>query len=141
MFKYWKESENMGVLRTCTGLQHIGIPTNNINQTVSFFEKLGFEIILDTINPNNNSKVVFLRIQNTVIETWEDENIIAKAGAIDHIALNVEDIDAAYTEAENQSFEILENEIQFLPFWEKGVRFFTIVGPNGEKIECNQYVK
>lgn len=131
----------MGVLTTCTGLQHIGIPTNQIDETVDFFQRLGFEITLDTINPNNDSRVVFLQIQNTVIETWTDAEATMEAGAIDHIALNVTDVEAAYAAAKNENFIIVENDIQFLPFWENGVRFFTLLGPNGEKIECNQYVQ
>ena len=34
-----------------------------------------------------------------------------------------------------------ENEIvHFLPFWENGVKFFTIEGPNKEKVEFSQYL-
>ena len=29
-------------------------------------------------------------------------------------------------------------EIRFLPFWERGVRFFILEGPNGEKVELIQ---
>ena len=28
------------------GIQHLGIPTNDIEATISFYEKLGFEIAL-----------------------------------------------------------------------------------------------
>ena len=29
-------------------------------------------------------------------------------------------------------------EIQFLPFWERGVRFFILRGPNEERVELIQ---
>ncbi|MDD3243533.1 MAG: VOC family protein, partial [Eubacteriales bacterium] len=29
-------------------------------------------------------------------------------------------------------------EVKGLPFWANGVRFFTILGPNAEKIEFSQ---
>ena len=32
----------------------------------------------------------------------------------------------------------LEDAIQFLPFWENGVRFFNLLGPNGETVEFSQ---
>ena len=35
---------------------------------------------------------------------------------------------------------MLDSEINSLPFFEKGVRFFTILGPNAEKIEFNQII-
>ena len=31
-------------------------------------------------------------------------------------------------------------EIHFLPFWDNGVHFFTIEGPNKEKVEFSQYL-
>ena len=33
-----------------------------------------------------------------------------------------------------------QDEVHFLPFWENGVRFFTIEGPNKEKVEFSQYL-
>ena len=33
-----------------TGIQHIGIPTNDIEKTIEFYKTLGFEIALQTIN-------------------------------------------------------------------------------------------
>lgn len=29
-----------------TGLQHIGIPTNDIAETIAFYEKLGFIVLM-----------------------------------------------------------------------------------------------
>ena len=61
-----------------------------------------------------------------------------KSGAIDHIALDVVDIDTAFEIAQAGKYNLLDDSIQFLPFWENGVKFFTILGPNGEKVEFNQ---
>lgn len=61
-------------------------------------------------------------------------------GAVDHIALNVTDIEEIYEIAKKRKYCILDDGIQFLPFWENGVRFFTIFGPNKEKIEFSQYL-
>lgn len=33
-----------------TGVQHIGIPTNDIDKTVDFYHKLGFETAFETVN-------------------------------------------------------------------------------------------
>ena len=35
-------------------------------------------------------------------------------------------------------YELLDDAVRFLPFWARGVRFFTILGPNGEKVEFSQ---
>lgn len=42
-----------------TGIQHIGIPTNDIEKTIEFYKNLGFEIALRTINEEAGEKVEF----------------------------------------------------------------------------------
>ncbi len=34
----------------------------------------------------------------------------------------------------------ISRQPHFLPFWENGVKFFTIEGPNKEKVEFSQYL-
>lgn len=41
----------------CMGIQHIGIPTTDIETTVKFYQQLGFNVVLRT--QNNNQKVAF----------------------------------------------------------------------------------
>ena len=45
-----------------TGIQHIGIPTNDIEKTIAFYQKLGFEIALQTVNEEADEKVAFILI-------------------------------------------------------------------------------
>ena len=60
-------------------------------------------------------------------------------GAIDHIALNVPDIEPVYALAKESGYKFLESDgIVDLPFWEKGIRYFLIEGPNKEVIEFLQ---
>lgn len=121
-----------------TGIQHIGIPTNDIEKTIAFYCSLGFEVALRTINESANEQVAFLRLKNLTIEAYENHSAVLRTGAIDHIALDVLDIDAVFQEIKAGGYALLDKEIQFLPFWENGVKFFTIEGPNSEKIEFSQ---
>lgn len=41
------------------GIQHIGLPTNDIGTTVEFYKKSGFEIAFQTVNQEVNEKVEF----------------------------------------------------------------------------------
>lgn len=125
----------MDIVKHITGIQHIGVPTNDIETTVAFYEGLGFEIIHSTVNEAANEKVVFLKMKNVVIETYENHRAEMKAGAIDHIAMDVKNIDLVYDEMKAAGYTMLHDSIQFLPFWEKGIKFFIIVGPNKEKLE------
>ncbi len=121
-----------------TGLQHIGLPTNDMEKTVAFYESLGFENAYETVNEAAGEKVVFLRLKNLTIEAYENGKAAMRSGAIDHIAIDVTDAQAAFSLAEAQGYSIVSNGVEALPFWERGVKFFIIEGPNGERIEFNQ---
>ena len=118
-----------------TGIQHLGIPTADLNKTIEFYQGLGFEVIWQ-----NPGEVAFLQNGTLVIETYAVDAPAMKNGAIDHVALNVTDIEAAWMDAQACGYETEDSAINFLPFFEKGVKFFTIIGPNREKVEFNQYL-
>ena len=115
-----------------TGIQHLGIPTEEFEKTVAFYQGLGFETTW------TNGEVAFLQLGTMVVETYVADEAAMKNGAIDHVALNVKDIEAAWRDAQACGYETEDKEINFLPFLENGVRFFTIIGPNREKVEFNQ---
>lgn len=122
------------------GIQHVGIPTNDIEATIEFYGKLGFEVALQTVNEEANEKVAFLKLNNLVIETYENKAAKMESGAIDHVAIDVKDIEKVYELINHAGLNTTRDTIHFLPFWENGVRFFTIEGPNKEKIEFSQYL-
>lgn len=41
-------------------------------------------------------RVVFLKVASLVIETYESKDAAMKSGAVDHIALDVKDIEKTY---------------------------------------------
>lgn len=123
-----------------TGIQHIGIPTNDIEKTIAFYKELGFETALQTINKEADEKVAFLKLKTLVIETYENKAAKFESGAIDHLAIDVNDIEEVYQYISKKKLNTTNDTIHFLPFWKNGVRFFTIEGPNMEKIEFSQYL-
>ena len=128
----------MSIAEHVNGLQHLGLPTGALDATVAFYESLGFTVALSTINPNTGERVCFLTCKGLCIETYECAEPAGRAGAIDHLALDVDDVEAAWEAVRAAGYTPLEGDIQFLPFWENGVRFFNILGPNGEKVEFSQ---
>lgn len=126
----------MGADQWVSGIQHIGIPTSDIEDTIAFYEELGFTVEHRNRVPEG-AKVAFLRMGNLVIETYE-EGGNGLEGAIDHFALDCKDIRAAYEWVCRHGFMVVSDGIQELPFWENGVAFFIILGPNKERIEFCQ---
>lgn len=128
-----------GIKEQISGIQHIGIPTNNIEATITFYQKLGFEVAFQTINQEANEKVAFLRLHNLVVETYENKAAKLQTGAIDHLAIDVKDVQKVYEFIVQNGLNTTNDVIHDLPFWENGVKFFTIEGPNKEKVEFSQY--
>jgi catechol 2,3-dioxygenase-like lactoylglutathione lyase family enzyme len=132
------------------GLQHLGLPVTDIERSKAFYAQFGFtEAMRMDIQPHADViRVTMMRQGNFTIELYqlgeEERQKIAKRadGHIDHVALNVLDIEKAYVEIKSAGLEILENDAPvFLPFWEHGVKYFTVRGPDGEKVEFNQILK
>ncbi len=125
----------MNIKTKITGVQHIGIPTNDMHASILFYESIGFDLTWKTTNKVTDEKVTFLQLKNLVVEIYEGKQVAMTSGAIDHIALDVKDIDAVFQFIQKLQYTILEQTVQYLPFWQNGVKFFTICGPNKEKIE------
>lgn len=128
-------------------LQHLGLPTRNIEKSKKWYsDTLGFQVIYETTIPGDegNIKVAFLKLHDLVVEMYqlsgkELEEIKSRGhGHIDHIAFDVEDIEAVFEKLNKAGIRAIEGSPRFLPFWENGVKFLTILGPDDEKIEFNQ---
>ena len=101
-----------------TGVQHIGIPTNDINKTIEFYHALGFETALRTVN--GTEEVAFLQLHNLIIETYQNHQAKMEYGAIDHIAIDVKNIEDLFLVVkEAGTFKMLDQQVNGLPFWEK----------------------
>lgn len=127
----------MNMKDNATGIQHLGIPTEDIEKTIAFYQSLGFDMMWRSAadSPDN---VAFLKLHDLVVETYMSKEVAYKNGAIDHLAINVKDIDAAFDFVNKGGYTVLDKAVNFLPFLENGVKFFTILGPNKEKVEFNQ---
>ena len=121
-----------------TGLQHIGIPTKCVEKTIEFFTRLGFVNVYQ--KETDDVKVYFLQLQNVIVEIYPREVTAGVPGAIDHIALDTADVEKAYEQIAQEGFEILDGGLNTNDFWANGTKYFTILGPNGEKVEFSQYL-
>lgn len=118
-----------------TGLQHLGIPTLDIQKSISFYQSLGFKIIGRETNPANNQPVAFLQFNNLVMELYGADETAGTTGSIDHIALDVKNIEELVKIVKTQNYICITDNIESLPFWENGIKYFIIEGPSKERIE------
>jgi catechol 2,3-dioxygenase-like lactoylglutathione lyase family enzyme len=128
-------------------IQHIGIPVKDLEQSKIFYELLGFEEVMRKSFDHTEGKGLCIMMQrgNIMMEFYQlppatiaREISTRSDGHIDHICFDVKDIDLTYTLLQEAGFNPIQKEPVRLNFWENGVKFFHIVGPDGERLEFNQ---
>ena len=130
-------------------IQHIGIPVSNLDTSILFYQKLGFESVMESGFDYNGGKGKVAMMQSGVIiieiyQMPEVELAEIKArgnGHVDHVAFDVDDIEEAFKQLNEGGFTVLEPAPVFLPFWKNGCKYFNIQGPDGERLEFNQIMK
>ena len=117
-----------------------GMSAKDLDETIEFYtKKHGFEVA--GIFHNGENRCAFLRYGHLTIETWEGEPAPMTTGAINHWAFDTPDIEAAFENAKELGLNFKDTEIQHIDsFWEHGIRYFNVYGPNGETIEFCQIV-
>ena len=87
-----------------TGLAHIGIFVKDIEISTDFYKRLGFTLDKEE---QPGIRLAFLSAGNCLIELIEQKDMPARtAGLVDHVAMVVDDIDAAIKNAKAQGIEI-----------------------------------
>jgi len=127
-------------------IQHIGIPAHNLEISIPFYERLGFENVMESPFEFDGGygTCVMMKNHEVIVELYQmpDKQLAEikqrKNGHVDHFAIDVSDVDVAFDTLKKAGFEILETTPTFLPFWKNGTRFFNVKGPSGETIEFNQ---
>jgi lactoylglutathione lyase len=129
-----------------TKIQHIGIPVTDLKKSEAFYETLGFENVMTStfIHKGEEGRVSMMQSGDVIIEIYQmpelelDEIRRRQNGHVDHIAFDVDDIDAVFSELKSKHFTIVEEAPVFLPFWKHGCKYFNMIGPDGERLEFNQ---
>ncbi|WP_353949048.1 hypothetical protein ABNN70_05735 [Sporolactobacillus sp. Y61] len=75
-----------------------------------------------------------------MLESWE-EKTAGQPGAINHIALDTNEIEKAFRAVKELNVEFKDEGIQELPYWEHGIKYFNFFGPNREIFEVCQILK
>jgi lactoylglutathione lyase len=127
-------------------IQHIGIPAHDLEVSIPFYERLGFENVMESPFEFDGGygTCVMMKNHEVIVELYQmpDKQLAEikqrKNGHVDHFAIDVSDVDVAFDTLKKAGFEILESTPTFLPFWKNGTRFFNVKGPSGETIEFNQ---
>ena len=121
------------------GFQHVGLPVKDMDATIRFYEGIGFHV--SHRSELGGTLFVFLELGSCCIEGWQAEETAGCAGAIDHLCLDVVNIDEVYKDVVAMGHQVITNGVEQAPFWEKGVRYFKILGPDAEIVEFCEILK
>lgn len=127
----------MNITAYTVGTTHLGMPPVCYDKTVEFYKDLGFTEEFFLVCGDGN-RIIFLKLKSLLLEIYESSSSPGVAGAVDHIAIDVNDIEAVFDQIKAEGYTLLDDHICSMPFWANGEKYFTIQGPNGEKIEFVQ---
>lgn len=115
-------------------LAHICVETPDLEGTEAFYQKLGAERRFEFRNPQEELIGMYMYFAgDSYIELVKVAEPRSE-GAINHFALQVEDIDLAQQTLENAGIEVTGKELGVDHTW-----MITCRDPNGVYIELHQY--
>ncbi|BAU54128.1 putative lyase [Mucilaginibacter gotjawali] len=135
---------------TINKLQHVGILVTDIAVSEKFYSRFGFENVMQSpfAFEGGTGTCIMIRYKEIVIELYQmpakqiDGIRSRNDGHIDHIAFDVDDIEAVFkTLKADGHIKVLEDAPVSLPFWKHGCKYFNILGPDKERLEFNQIEK
>lgn len=126
-----------------SGLSHIGLPAKNMKASVGFYEQFGFSVLVQRFGLNgfnytymSNGSCIIGLPESTAGGSGAERR---PCGAIDHLALNCEDIEALYMYCKSKSYKILSQEIERNEIWApRKCRSFMIEAPDGVRLEFQE---
>ena len=129
--------------RGLLGWSHLALKVESLERTEAFYGKLGFVRngggYLST--PEGKIQIHYLEKAGFTLEVLEmigsglAELRRRGEGRIDHVAFQVRNAREAMDCARMAKLPLKNYTLQELPLFEKGIRFFFVAGPDGEKIE------
>lgn len=133
----------MALSKYIKGIHHIGIPVSSMEKTKEFY--LGLGAIVDHEKEDSfegeKIQVTVFRLGDVMLETYERPSVAGKAGAIDHIAFEVDNLETMYQECKEKKYVFMDDcktSVQPTSYWSGNVRWFIIIGPDGEKLEFSE---
>lgn len=123
------------------GLGHIGIVSKDMKKSIEFYkENLGFvfgkEDVIKT--PEGDTKLVLMSVGKCMIELIQTPNGVSesevKTQLVDHLCLEVEDIEGVYEDLKNKGIEFETEDVVSLEVF-GGIKNIFFKGPFGERLE------
>lgn len=129
--------------RPLSSFSYLRMPVADLRVSTAFYEEFGFDFLFYLQEEIDGAlrDTACLSLGGWIIKLYQREGWgpdSTRDSHHDHMALDVRCIGQAFASARALNLQLLHPEPQFLPFWQYGVRFFTLRGPDGQKVELSE---
>lgn len=128
-----------------TRLAHIALFTKDLKTSTAFYEALGGVVTdhADVEKPTGTNHITMVQMPGfflEIIEPHDGSPVTAEGGLFPHIAIEVDDIDAAFADVKAAGVSSFRTEEPMtMPIF-GGIRNLFFKGPDGELIELLQHL-
>lgn len=132
-------------MKHLTGLAHIALYTKDMETSVKFYETLGGTVTdhADVKKPAGTNHIKMVQMPGfflEIIEPHDGSPVTAEGGLFPHIAIEVDDIDAAVADLKTAGIASFRSaEPNTMPIF-GGIRNIFLLGPDGELLELLQHI-
>ena len=125
----------------CQGLGHVAVYTRDIEESITFYEKLGGSVKDrgGVPTPEGEKKLALVSFGGITLELIQSAGAMPMGeGNVPHFAILVDDLDAAAVAVRAAGVQFLTPEKKVLPDLFGGLQNWFFAGPSGEQIELLQ---
>ncbi len=125
----------------CQGLGHVAVYTRDIEESITFYEKLGGSVKDrgGVPTPEGEKKLALVSFGGITLELIQSPGAMPMGeGNVPHFAILVDDLDAAAAVVRAAGVQFLTPEKKVLPDLFGGLQNWFFAGPSGEQIELLQ---
>nr|WP_325217832.1 VOC family protein [uncultured Oscillibacter sp.] len=125
----------------CQGLGHVAVYTRDIEESITFYEKLGGSVKDrgGVPTPEGEKKLALVSFGGITLELIQSPGAMPMGeGNVPHFAILVDDLDAAAVAVRAAGVQFLTPEKKVLPDLFGGLQNWFFAGPSGEQIELLQ---
>lgn len=132
-------------MKHITGLAHIALYTKDMETSLNFYKILGGIVTdqADVQKPTGTNHIKIVQMPGfflEIIEPHDGSPVTAEGGLFPHIALEVDDVDAAVSELKAAGISSFRTpEPNTMPIF-GGIRNIFFYGPDGELLELLQHL-
>ena len=132
-------------MKHLTGLAHIALYTKDMAASVNFYETLGGIVTdhADVPKPTGTNHIKMVQMPGfflEIIEPHDGSPVTAEGGLFPHIAIEVDDVDAAVADLKAAGITSFRTpEPNTMPIF-GGIRNIFFYGPDGELLELLQHL-